>query len=174
MTQPKTRILWLMRHAKAVNPAPTQYDFNRELGPRGQADVDAFVAHSESHQVAAASWLWACPAAGTQQAAAPLAKMRRTEGIEEDLLYLADAYTLLDCLQATPSNEQCAGMVGHNPGISDLLHLMRRSDTDAARFEALPTLGATRLTFTGSWQDLAPNICTLASYLSPKRINEKR
>ena len=65
-------------------------------------------------------------------------------------------------------------MVGHNPGFSDLLHLLRGSDTHAARFEALPTLGATRLTFTGSWQDLVPNICTLVSYLSPKRINEKR
>ena len=67
MTQPKTRTLWLIRHAKAVDPAPTQYDFNRELAPRGQADVDAFVAHCKSHQVAAASWLWVCPAARTQQ-----------------------------------------------------------------------------------------------------------
>ena len=173
MTQPKTRTLWLIRHAKAVDPAPTQYDFNRELAPRGQADVDAFVAHCKSHQVAAASWLWVCPAARTQQTAAPLAKMWRSLVIEEDLLYLADAYALLDCLQSTPSSEECAGMVGHNPGISDLLHLLRRSDTHAARFEALPTLGATRLTFTGRWQDLVPNICTLASYLSPNRINEK-
>ena len=100
--------------------------------------------------------------------------MWRSQVVEEDLLYLADAHTLLDYLKATPSSEQCAGMVGHNPGISALLHLLHQSDTDTAPFEELPTLGATRLTFTGNWQDLAPNICTLTSYLSPKRIRQKR
>jgi phosphohistidine phosphatase len=84
--------------------------------------------------------------------------MWRSQVVEEDLLYLADAHTLLDYLKATPSSEQCAGMVGHNPGITDLLQLLRRSDTNTSRFEALTTLGETRLTLTGSWQDLAPNI----------------
>lgn len=56
MIQPKTRALWLIRHAKKVNPAPTQYDFNREHAPRGLGDVEAFVAHCENHQVAAVSW----------------------------------------------------------------------------------------------------------------------
>ena len=100
--------------------------------------------------------------------------MWRNHVIEEDLLYLADAHTLFDCLQAIPSSERCASMVRHNLGITDLLHLSGRSDTNTSRFEALQTLGATRLTFTGSWQNLAPNICTLAPFLSPKRINEKR
>ena len=100
--------------------------------------------------------------------------MWRSQVVEEDLLYFADARTLLACLKATRSSQQCAGMVGHDPGITDLLLLLRRSDTNTSRFEALTTLGATRLTFIGSWQDLAPNICTLASFLSPKRISEKR
>ena len=100
--------------------------------------------------------------------------MWRSQVIEEDLLYLADAHTLFDCLQGIPSSEQCASMVRHNLGITDLLHLSRRSDTNTSRLEALKTLGATQLTFTGSWQDLAPNICTLAPFLSPKRINAKR
>jgi phosphohistidine phosphatase len=174
MTQPKTRTLWLIRHAKAVSPAFAQRDFDRELAPSGQADVDDLVAYCMNHDMAAASWLWVSPAARTQQTAAPLAQLWRSQVIEEASLYLADAYTLLDCLQGTPSSEACVGMVGHNPGISALLHLLQQSDTDTAPFEELPTLGATRLTFTGSWQDLAPNICTLTSYLSPKRIKQKR
>lgn len=174
MTQPKTRTLWLIRHAKAVNPAFAQPDFDRELAPRGRADVDDLVAHCMAHGVAAASWLWVSPAARTQQTAAPLAQMWRSQVIAEASLYLADAYTLLDCLQGTPSSEECVGMVSHNPGISDLLHLLQPSSAEAAPFEELPTPGATRLTFTGNWQDLAPNSCTLTSYLSPKRIREKR
>jgi phosphohistidine phosphatase SixA len=63
MTQPKTRALWLIRHAKTANPAPSRYDFNRELAPRGRSDVEAFVAHCENHQVAAVSWRWFCPEA---------------------------------------------------------------------------------------------------------------
>ena len=130
--------------------------------------------HIMTHDMAAASWLWVSPAARTQQTAAPLAQLWRSQVIEEASLYLADAYTLLDCLQGTPSSEACVGMVGHNPGISALLHLLQQSDTGAASFEELPTLGATCLTFAGSWQDLASNICALTSYLSPKRIREKR
>ena len=174
MTQPKTRTLWLIRHAKAVNPAFAQRDFDRELAPRGQADVDDLVAYCMTHEMAAASWLWVSPATRTQQTAAPLAQLWRSQVIEEASLYLANAYTLLDCLQGTPSSEACVGIVGHNPGISALLHLLQQSDTSAASFEELPTLGATCLTFAGSWQDLAPNICTLTSYLSPKRTREKR
>ena len=174
MTQQQTRTLWLIRHAKALNPTLAQRDFDRELASRGRADVDDLVAYCMTHDVAAASWLWVSPAARTQQTAAPLAEVWCSQTIEDAALYLADAYTLLDCLQGTPSSEKCVGMVGHNPGISDLLHLLHRRDLDAPAFDELPTLGATCLTFTGSWQDLAPNICTLTSYLSPKRIGEKR
>ena len=75
MTQPKTRTLWLIRHAKAVNPAFAHRDFDRELAPSGQADVDDLVAYCLNHDMAAASWLWVSPAARTQQTAAPLAQL---------------------------------------------------------------------------------------------------
>ena len=45
MAQPKSRTLWLIRHAKAVDPVLAQQDFDRTLAPRGLADVDDLLAH---------------------------------------------------------------------------------------------------------------------------------
>ena len=169
MTQPKSRTLWLIRHAKAVEPVLAQLDFDRTLAPRGRADIDDLLAHLDRHDHRAPRWLWVSPAARTEQTAAPLAQRWQSAVVEEASLYLADALTILDCLQNTPSSEDCVGLVAHNPGISDLVHMLLHYDGHEALPEDMPTLGISQLTFTGGWQDLAPNICGLTSYLSPKR-----
>ena len=68
---------------------------------------------------------------------------------EEPSLYLADAHTTLDCLQITPSSEDCFGLVAHNPGISDLVHMLLHTDEHEALPADMPTLGVAQLTFTG-------------------------
>lgn len=169
MTQPKSRTLWLIRHAKAVDPVLAQQDFDRTLAPRGRADVDDLLAHLNRHDHRAPRWLWVSPAARTEQTATPLARRWQSAVVEEPSLYLADAHTILDCLQGTPSSEDCVGLVAHNPGISDLVHLLLHTYEHGALPEDMPTLGVAQVTFTGDWQDLVPNICELTFYLSPKR-----
>ena len=170
MTQPKSRTLWLIRHAKAVDSVLARQDFDRTLAPRGRADVDDLLAHLNRHDHRAPRWLWVSPAARTEQTATPLARRWQSAVVEEPSLYLADAHTILDCLQGTPSSEDCVGLIAHNPGISDLVHMLLHTDEREALPADMPTLGVAQLTFTGGWQDLAPNICGLTSYLSPKRI----
>lgn len=169
MAQPKSRTLWLIRHAKAVDPVLAQQDFDRTLAPRGLADVDDLLAHIDCHDHRTPRWLWVSPAARTEQTAEPLAGRWQSAVVEEPSLYLADAHTILDCLKGTPSSEDIVGLVAHNPGISDLVHLLVRTDEHKELPEVMPALGIAQLTFTGNWPDLVPNICRLTSYLSPKR-----
>ncbi len=169
MTQPKNRTLWLIRHAKAVDRVLAQQDFDRVLALRGRTDVDELLAHVDRHDHRAPRWLWVSPSARTKQTAAPLARRWQSAVVEEPSLYLADAHTVLDCLKGTPSSEDIVGLVAHNPGISDLVHLLVRTDEHKELPEEMPTLGIAQLTFTGNWPDLVPNICRLTSYLNPKR-----
>ena len=169
MTQPKSRTLWLIRHAKAVDRVLAQQDFDRVLALPGRTDVDDLLAHVNRHDHRVPSWLWFSPSARTEQTAAALARRWQSAVVEEPSLYLADAHTILDCLKGTPSSEDIVGLVAHNPGISDLVHLLVRTDEHKELPEAMPTLGIAQLTFTGNWPDLVPNICRLTSYLSPKR-----
>ena len=169
MAQPKSRTLWLIRHAKAVDPVLAQQDFDRTLAPRGLADVDDLLAHIDCHDHRTPRWLWVSPAARTEQTAEPLAGRWQSAVVAEPSLYLADAYTILDCLKGTPHSEDCVGLIAHNPGISDLVHMLLHTDVHEELPADMPTLGVSQLTFTGDWQDLAPNTCELTSYLSPKR-----
>ena len=126
MTQPKSRTLWLIRHAKAVDRVLAQQDFDRVLALPGRTDVDDLLAHVNRHDHRAPRWLWVSPAARTEQTAEPLARRWQSAVVEEPSLYLADAYTILDCLKGTPSSEDRIGLC-HNPG-SALVHLLVRTD----------------------------------------------
>lgn len=169
MTQPKSRTLWLIRHAKAVDRVLAQQDFDRVLALPGRTDVDDLLAHVNRHDHRAPRWLWFSPSARTKQTAAALARRWQSAVVEEPSLYLADAYTILDCLKGTPSSEDRIGLIAHNPGISDLVHMLLHTDVHEELPADMPTLGVSQLMFTGDWQDLAPNTCELTSYLSPKR-----
>ena len=83
MAQPKSRTLWLIRLAKAVDPVLAQQDFDRTLAPRGLADVDDLLAHIDCHDHRTPRWLWVSPAARTEQTAAALARRWQSAVVEE-------------------------------------------------------------------------------------------
>ena len=167
MTQPKSRTLWLIRHAKAVDRSRPA-GFRPSACAAGRTDVDDLLAHIDC-RLSTPRWLWVSPAARTEQTAEPLAGRWQSAVVAEPSLYLADAYTILDCLKGTPSSEDRIGLIAHNPGISDLVHMLLHTDVHEELPADMPTLGVSQLMFTGDWQDLAPNTCELTSYLSPKR-----
>ena len=163
------RTLWLIRHAKADTPVFGQTDAQRQLAPRGLADVQRLSKRLVQHNSAPPQWLWVSPAARTRQTAEPLANVWQSQVIYEPSLYLADTQTLLDCLQGTPDDCHSAALIGHNPGISDLVHLVLRQEDRYKIGPDMPTLGSVRLTLGGDWHELMPGCCKLEAYLTPKR-----
>ena len=161
------RTLWLIRHAKADNPMLGRTDAQRQLAPRGLADVQRLTTHLARHRPAPPQWVWVSPATRTLQTAKPLADLWQIQMISEPSLYLADALTLLDCLKGTPQDCSGAALIGHNPGISDLVHFLVKEENRHDIGSDLPTLGLVRLTFLGDWHELMPGCCGVEEYLTP-------
>jgi len=116
------RIIFVLRHAKSDWNDPTLDDFDRPLAPRGRAAAPrvgrflrdrGFVPERILCSTAArarATWDLVAKEMGT----APAAEF-------SDALYLAPKQKILAMIRALPDNCASVLVVGHNPGLHDLV-----------------------------------------------------
>lgn len=115
--------LILVRHAKAEDPALHADDFNRRLTDRGKANAES-LGKWLSERVHGHPLIVCSPAKRTRSTAKRIA---RALGIPEDeivfkeTIYLSSLSNLNYLLQEMPENRTEIIMVGHNPGMSELL-----------------------------------------------------
>ncbi|GAB3324134.1 SixA phosphatase family protein [Haliea atlantica] len=137
------KVLHLMRHADASHPAPGTSDRNRELGPRGRR---------EAREAGGRLMEWLDPlpvycsaALRTRQTLAELctawpALAGESHAIEEGL-YTFSASDLITWLASRPDDRDKLFLLGHNPGLTDLVnHLV-----PDAGLSHLPTAGYVQL-----------------------------
>ena len=116
------KLLGLFRHAKSDWQDPRARDFDRPLNARGRKGAEVMGHHIREHGV---RWdlVLASPAIrcaetieiASQAAAAPIA-------INWDRrIYLASSATLADLLREQEGDPKAILMVGHNPGLEDLI-----------------------------------------------------
>jgi phosphohistidine phosphatase len=153
------RTLVLLRHAKAETPGD-EPDFKRRLTVRGQSDADA-----------AGSWLAdeglrpglviCSPATRTRQTwhgvAVALAQAEPDSAAPEvhyeQGLYYGGRTEVIDLLRAVPDAVPTVLVIGHNPVMSDVSNLLRRSGGGAA---TLKTSGLAVHTAEGPWSQTEP------------------
>ncbi len=118
----ETRTLILMRHAKSSWSEPGLGDFDRPLNARGRAaapligrqlrdaklDVDVLLASTavrvrETLELLLPAWMYEGPI------------------VREKQLYLASPQTIMTFVSSLDSQWQSTMVVGHNPGMSELL-----------------------------------------------------
>ena len=127
--------LTVLRHGHAVDRCPTG-DFDRPLDERGHAEIEraarelralsslpslilASPARRTQESAAVLQRVWAEPEDAT--AAAGLARSTEVELRFEPRLYLASIDTLQDIVTLNAPLQTHLLLVGHNPGLSDLL-----------------------------------------------------
>ena len=116
------KILGLFRHAKSDWQDPRARDFDRPLNERGRKGAAIMGRHIRDHGV---RWdrVVASPAircAETIEIAEQAAG--RPIGIQWDRrIYLASSATLADLLREQDGDPKAVLMVGHNPGLEDLI-----------------------------------------------------
>jgi phosphohistidine phosphatase len=86
--------------------------------------------------------------------------------------YAAGVDTLLERVRALPDEVEEAMLVGHNPGLHDLLLLLAEPDALRERAAAkLPTGAlATLETDVGRWADVEPGGARLVSFVVPREL----
>lgn len=114
--------LSIIRHAKAAPPEDYPLDFDRPLTKRGQKDavhISQFVAVLHP----TVDWLISSPAVRTRETTEALvANLGYQKKVQwEESAYLAEAEQWLALLKTAPPDAEHIAIVGHNPGLSDLV-----------------------------------------------------
>jgi phosphohistidine phosphatase len=89
----------------------------------------------------------------------------------EDKVYDAGVDDLLDVLRRTPKKTSLVLLVGHNPGVQDLvLTLANRASGDARALAEtkFPTSGLAVLDIDGDWADLHGGGANLSTFVVPR------
>jgi len=164
--------LYLLRHAKAVWPAPGMGDFDRPLDAAGRADAEAMGAAFAAAGYVAARVL--CSTA--RRARETLEGLCRHSGIDGgrafflDGLYTEDAHGYLDLVKRHGSALASLLVIGHNPMTEDVATALAGSGDTNARAAiggGFPTSGLAVIRFDGGIGSAAPGAGHLEAFLTP-------
>jgi phosphohistidine phosphatase len=170
------KTLSLLRHAKSSWDDPVERDFDRPLNGRG---------HRAARRMG--EWLLAEGLSFDRIIASPALRIRQTiEGLEAGLgkrlaidqdkrIYMASAATLFDLLRECPEPVGHLLLIGHNPGLEDLLLIATEGETSPLRREAelkYPTATFATLEFPGDlWADLPETGASLTRFVRPRDLD---
>ncbi|MCW3834755.1 SixA phosphatase family protein [Sphingomonas canadensis] len=168
------KTLTLLRHAKSGWDDPVARDFDRPLNPKGQRAAQAIGRHMRALDLEF-----------DHVAASPAARVVQTlEQIEagyggalapawDQRLYLASAATLLDIVRELPEGAGSALLVGHNPGLEDLVLLLAQDGPLVENVEEkFPTASLAELRFdVARWEDAAPATAELIRFVRPRDLD---
>ena len=166
--EPANRRVVVVRHAKSSWDDSSVADHDRSLAPRGRKALPRLRDHLE--HLALRPGLVLC--SSSRRTRETLDGIRAALGhdvsIEIDRqLYGAGAGELLDRLRRVDDELACVLLIGHNPGMADLVALLV-GDRDPAVTDAFPTAAAAVLSFPGRWQALEPASASLESFWTPR------
>jgi phosphohistidine phosphatase len=174
------RELLVLRHAKSSRDDPTLDDHERPLAKRGERDAKAIGAHIQRQGLAPKLVLCSSArrARDTFALIAPFLPADHEMRIER-ALYLASARALLKRLQAVGNAVPSLMLVGHNPGLEELVLQLARKDGEdgekAARLaieEKFPTGALAVLRFAvRRWSSVATGKGELVSLVRPRDLN---
>ncbi|MDX1593574.1 MAG: histidine phosphatase family protein [Gammaproteobacteria bacterium] len=170
-----TRELLILRHAKSAWDTPAKRDFDRPLNGRGKRDAPRVGA-----------WLGDRGLVPDHIVASPARRARQTVrraceamGIDtgrvdwQERIYLAEIPTLLRVLEACPPTANRVLLVGHNPGLEELLTYLGGVQLplpDGGK--RLPTATLARLALPDDWSSLKAGHGELLDWVRPRDLPE--
>lgn len=165
--------LGLLRHAKSEWDDTALRDFDRGLNDRGRRGAALIGRH-----IAELGIGW------DALVASPAARVKRTleasglplEPHFDQRAYLADAATLIDLLREIDDEAASVLLVGHNPGLHELLFRLVGPDDDTSLFaraaEKFPTASFAVLELAiDRWADIAPGCGKLVHFARPRDLD---
>ena len=165
------RTLAVLRHAKSDWPVGID-DHQRPLARRGVRDAQA-------------AGLWLSSTLGTpdEVLCSPALRTRQTweqvaaafeappEARVDDRIYEAVVPTLLGVLGELPRKIALVLLIGHNPGVQDLVLSLTgrgRSEARALAETKFPTCGLAVLEMRADWSEIAGGGATLTTFVVPR------
>ncbi|HRK25578.1 MAG TPA: histidine phosphatase family protein [Beijerinckiaceae bacterium] len=165
------KTLIVLRHAKAV-PAGPSGDYQRVLADAGRHAATLIGADFKKHGLKPEVLLVSSAARTQETFRIAAAEAGLGEASIEDDLYLAAAGVLLRRLRKVPPRTKSVLLVGHNPGVAELVQkLADPSESDAAALSKararFPTAACAVLEVLTPWSELQDGDCALKRYVTP-------
>lgn len=162
------RTLYLLRHAKSSWKDASLADFERPLKGRGRDAAEQMGRFLASKKVTLGA-LISSPSVRTRQTI-DLVQREVQLGVEpqfDQRIYEASLLTLLDVVYELPDDKKAALLVGHNPGMEELLAFL----THEARH--MPTCALAKISIHGSsWKQAARGAGKLEWFVTPKDLED--
>ena len=168
------KTLTLLRHAKSGWDDAVARDFDRPLNDKGRRAAQTIGRHLRREGIAF-DHVVASPA---RRVVETLAEVEAGYGrglapVWDKRVYLASAATLLDLIHELPADAARVLLVGHNPGLEDLV-LDLVPDGDATRDAVerkYPTASIAELSWDDEWTALNAGGATLARFVRPRDLD---
>lgn len=162
------KTLLLLRHAKSDWGDSSLKDFDRPLADRGERDAPR-IGKALRKRGVTPDVIVASPAArakATVQAAMKAAKVELNVTFDESI-YGASSAELMKLIRRLPDANECALLVGHNPGFEDLVGRLTGSE------ERMPTAALACIEFQiEHWNDVDDGKGKLVWLLTPKHLDD--
>ncbi|WP_076068890.1 SixA phosphatase family protein [Sphingomonas montana] len=171
------KTLILLRHAKSGWDDTVSRDFDRPLNPKGKRAGRTVGQHMRTLGLA----FDAAVASPAVRVVETLAQVADGYGVAIDpawdrRIYLASATTLLDVVRETDDAAATLLLVGHNPGLEDLVLALvpdRNGNLERNKVEEkFPTASLAVLHFEiDLWADVKPGSGTLIRFIRPRDLD---
>lgn len=166
--------LFIFRHGKTEFTSPTGRDRDRRLVSRGVRNSLQMAELMQKH-MPCPEVILVSPAARTIETAEKVISVfgNEPEVIHDDRLYLADGDTLFDVITSKAGEARVAMVIGHNPGLFILAHLLMAEDGNRATksLSDFPTAALADMVFEAeTMKDLSYDSGQLLSLLRPREL----
>lgn len=167
------KTLGLLRHAKSDWDDAAPRDFDRGLNERGRRGAALIGAHIREYGTA-----WNAVLASPAERVRLTLDAARLEGPVrfDEAAYLADRATLFGLLRSIEDGASAAMIVGHNPGLQELIFDLVAPEHENRLFaeaaEKYPTAAFAVLELAvDRWADCAPGCGTLVHFIRPRDLD---
>jgi phosphohistidine phosphatase len=162
------KTLLILRHGKAQRDAPLG-DRLRALTDRGRRDATTIGEHLHALVGVPDAFVTSDARRALQTAELAAAACGFDHPLTiEPAIYGAEAAELADIVRRLPDTAACVVLVGHNPGLHDLVVALSGND---AVLDHLPTAGLAYLEHDATrWRELAAGSCRLRGMTSPRLL----
>jgi phosphohistidine phosphatase len=169
------RELLLLRHGKSSANGGDD-DFHRPLTDRGKRGAQRIGVYLATHKMIP-DHVISSPAERAQVTAEKCLKaMGQGAGgiVQDHRIYHAGSEELLDVVRQAPAAATRVMIVGHNPGLEELLLYLTGGTLDSAEDgKLLPTATLAVLRTDHGWQDQQPGGARLAALIRPRTLPKK-
>jgi phosphohistidine phosphatase len=169
------RELLILRHAKSAWDTDAPGDFDRPLAKRGRKDAPRMGRWMRKHDLVP-DYVVSSPALRARETTAALVdELEIAENAVhfDERVYLGSALTLLQVLADVPNRARSVLLVGHNPGLEELLdHLCENELVTTDDGKLLTTAGLARIGLSLGWDHLARHSGRLLALVRPREIKK--